>query len=134
MLFVIYFSYFSRRKSPTWLSFVCVSYLTLNTSSMSVHSEIFARVLFSRKFTYAKFHENKSSRPHEFTKSLCRFLTWVNHALVASFNVANKFFNAIRENKILAKISEFTVPRPVCVILSSRVSTHIIIQLLCCRF
>ena len=32
-----------------------------------------------------------------------------NHALVAIFNVANMSFNAIHENKILAKISEFTV-------------------------
>ena len=42
-------------------------------------------------------------------KSLCRLLIYVNHALVANFNVANMSFNAIRENKILAKISEFTV-------------------------
>ena len=37
-------------------------------------------------------------------KSLCRLLIYVNHALVANFNVANMSFNAIRENKILAKI------------------------------
>ena len=41
--------------------------------------------------------------------SLCRLLVYVNHALVANFNVANMSFNAIRENKFLAKISEFTV-------------------------
>ena len=41
-------------------------------------------------------------------KSLCRLLIYVNHALVANFNVAIMSFNAIRENKILAKISEFT--------------------------
>ena len=32
-----------------------------------------------------------------------------NHALFTIFYVANVSFNAIRENKILAKISEFTV-------------------------
>ena len=31
---------------------------------------------------------------------------WVNHALVAIFNVANMSFNAIREDKILVKNSE----------------------------
>ena len=34
---------------------------------------------------------------------------WVNHALAANYNVENMGLNAIRENKILAKISEFTV-------------------------
>ena len=33
----------------------------------------------------------------------------VNHDLVRFFDVANMSFNAICENKILAKISEFTV-------------------------
>ena len=42
-------------------------------------------------------------------KSLCRLLIKVNHAIVANFNAANMSFNAICENKILAKISEFTV-------------------------
>ena len=42
-------------------------------------------------------------------KSFCRLLMEVNHAYVAIFNVAYMSFNAIRENKILAKISEFTV-------------------------
>ena len=45
----------------------------------------------------------------EMAKSLCRLLVYVNHAIVAIFNVANVYFNAIRENRILAKISEFTV-------------------------
>ena len=37
-------------------------------------------------------------------KSFCRRLQIeVNHALVAIFNVANMSFNAIRENRILAK-------------------------------
>ena len=47
--------------------------------------------------------------PREMVNSHCRFLIYVSHALVAIFNVANMSFNAIRENKILAKISEFTV-------------------------
>ena len=33
----------------------------------------------------------------------------VNHVIVAIFNFANMSFKAIRDNKILAKISEFTV-------------------------
>ena len=33
----------------------------------------------------------------------------VNNAMVPIFNVENMSFNAIRENKILPKISEFTV-------------------------
>ena len=45
-------------------------------------------------------------------KSLCRLLMKVNHVIVAIFYVANMSFNAIRENKILAKISEFTVHVP----------------------
>ena len=42
-------------------------------------------------------------------RSPCHLLMKVNHVTVANFNVANIYFNAIRENKILAKISEFTV-------------------------
>ena len=42
-------------------------------------------------------------------KSLSRALMKVNHVQVANFKLANMSFNAIRENKILAKISEFTV-------------------------
>ena len=42
-------------------------------------------------------------------KSLCRLLIYVNNALVVNFNIANLSFKAIRENKILAKISKFTV-------------------------
>ena len=33
----------------------------------------------------------------------------INHVIVVNGYVANLSFNAIRENKILAKISEFTV-------------------------
>ena len=42
-------------------------------------------------------------------KSLCRLVILVNHALVTNFDVANMSFNAIRKNKVLAKISGFTV-------------------------
>ena len=35
--------------------------------------------------------------------------TDVNHSLFTNFKVANMSFNATRENKTLAKISEFTV-------------------------
>ena len=65
----------------------------------TVNSEIFTRVLFSRKF-----RENKI-----LAKSLCHLLMKVNHAIVAIFSIANMSFNTIRENIILAKISEFTV-------------------------
>ena len=42
-------------------------------------------------------------------RSLCRLLIYVNHDLVGVLYVTNMCFNAIRENQILAKISEFTV-------------------------
>ena len=42
-------------------------------------------------------------------KSLCLLLIQVNHAFVAILTVTNMSFDTIRENKILAKISEFTV-------------------------
>ena len=38
----------------------------------TVNSEIFARVLFSRNFAYAKFRENIN--PREMAKSLCLLL------------------------------------------------------------
>ena len=41
-------------------------------------------------------------------KLLCHLLMKVNHVRVANFYIANMSFNAIRENKILVKISEFT--------------------------
>ena len=42
-------------------------------------------------------------------KLLCRLLIRVNLALFANFHITNMSFNAIRENKVLAKISESTV-------------------------
>ena len=41
-------------------------------------------------------------------KLFCHLLMKVNHVIVANFYIANKSINAIRENKTLAKISEFT--------------------------
>ena len=43
------------------------------------------------------------------TKLLFHLPMKVNYAIVANFYVANMSFNAIRENKIFAEISEFTV-------------------------
>ena len=42
-------------------------------------------------------------------KSVFHLLILVNQALVTNFDVANMSFNAIRENKIFAKISQFKV-------------------------
>ena len=42
-------------------------------------------------------------------KSFCSLLINAKHAKAANFNVANMSINAIREHKILAKISESTV-------------------------
>ena len=47
--------------------------------------------------------------PREMAILFCHLLMKVNHVIVAIFYVANMSFNAIRENKILAKIFEFTV-------------------------
>ena len=71
--------------------------------------EIFARVLFSRNFAYAKFCENKiptNLRNHS-------AFYWYRQITTLSriFNVTDMCFNAIREYKIIAKISEFTVIR-----------------------
>ena len=69
--------------------------LVLLCSTYTVNSEIFARVLFSRKF-----RENKilvKWRNH------CHLLMKVNHVIVANFCVANISFNAICENKFSRK-------------------------------
>ena len=47
--------------------------------------------------------------PREMAKLFCHLLMKVNHVIVVNFYVANMSFNAISENKILVKISEFTV-------------------------
>ena len=41
-------------------------------------------------------------------KLICHLLMKVNNVIIANFYIANVSFSAIRENKILAKISEFT--------------------------
>ena len=70
---------------------------------VTVNLEIFARVLFYRNFAYAKFVKIKSSQNAKITLSFTdigkscpyrEFLTW-----------------QICENKILAKIFEFTVTK-----------------------
>ena len=47
-------------------------------------------------------------------KSLCHLLMKVSRVIAAKFYVANMSFNAIHENKILVKISEFTVTNRNC--------------------
>ena len=42
-------------------------------------------------------------------QSLCHLLMKVNHVIVAIFYVADMSFNTIRDNKILAKIPQFTL-------------------------
>ena len=42
-------------------------------------------------------------------KTLCHSLMKVNHVIVENFHIANMSFNAIHENKILEKFSEFTI-------------------------
>ena len=56
------------------------------TNLSTVNSEIFASVLFSRNFAYAKFRENKI---RDMGRSLCRLLIKVNHAWSRIANVAN---------------------------------------------
>ena len=62
---------------------------------------------FCEGFIFAKLHlcvrENKilaKCQNHSIVTDI-----YINHALVAIFNAANMHFNAIRKNKILAKIS-----------------------------
>ena len=70
---------------------------------VNVISEIFARTLFSRNFAFVK---NKPSRNGKISLS---FIYIGKSTLVANFYITNMSFNAIRENEILAKISESTV-------------------------
>ena len=73
----------------------------------TVNAEIFARVLFSRNFAHAKFREIKFSRNGE----IIMLFTDIGKSYPSRefLNVANMFFYAIRENRIIAKISGFTV-------------------------
>ena len=81
----------------------------MDDAKTTVNSENFARFLFSQN--YAKFRENKILTKW---RNLCHFLMKVNHVIVANFYIADMSFNAIRDNKIAAKISEFTV-YPYCI-------------------
>ena len=64
------------------------------------------RVLFSRNFAYAKFLENKILSKCEFTLSI----TDIGKSCPSrKFLTSQVYLNAVRENKILAKISGFTV-------------------------
>ena len=54
-------------------------------------------------------------------KSLCHLLIQVSQI----FNVANMSFNAIRENKNLAKISEFTVRLKIKIIIMTPLMCNI---------
>ena len=68
----------------------------------------FSRGLYFRETLHIRsFVKIKFTRNGETTLS---FTDKVYHAIAPIFNVANMSFNAIRENKILAKISEFTEP------------------------
>ena len=78
----------------------------IHPRSTSVNSEIFARALFSRNFALAKFRENKILTHWQSHYAVYWYKK--NTPLTRIFNVANMCFNAIRVNKILAKISEFT--------------------------
>ena len=70
--------------------------------TITVNSDIFARVLFTQN------EKVKPSRNGKNTLSI----TGVNHALVANFNMAHMSFNAIRENRVLAKVLR-TAQRPI---------------------
>ena len=81
---------------------------------LTVNSEFFARVLFSRNFAYAKFREYKI-----LAKSLCRLLIWVNHAL---YIYSHEFLTSqICLLTLFAKISVFTVYNSDLVIFQIRV-------------
>ena len=85
-----------------YMYFVWSFISSLNIST--VNSKIFAKVFFretSRSFV--------KKTPREMALSLCLLLMKVNHVIDANYYVANMSFNAIRENKIIGKISEFTV-------------------------
>ena len=56
---------------------------------LTVNSEIFVRVLFSRNFPYAKFRDNKTSQNG---KIICPLLILANHALVAKISCVKTLF------------------------------------------
>ena len=76
-------------------------YPGLGLSTYTVNSEIFARVLHSQNFAYGKLRENKILQNGEITLS---FTDIGKSCLSREFLTPQISFNAIRENKILAKI------------------------------
>ena len=78
----------------------------LRSFPLTVNSKIFARVYFHETLLMRSFVKITPSRNGEMTLS---FTDIGKYALIAIFTVANMSINAIRENKILAKISKFTV-------------------------
>ena len=72
----------------------------------TVNSEIFARLYFRETSYMRSFVKIIPSRNGENSLPL---LMWAKHAKTRFLNVANKSYNVIRENKMFAKISEFTV-------------------------
>ena len=52
---------------------------------------------------------SRKQNPCEMGKSFCRSLIKADHVQVANFKGCKYYINAIRENKIVGKISEFTV-------------------------
>ena len=83
------------------------TFLCFMTQFVTLNLEIFARVLFSQNFAYAKFREKKSSRRGEITLSFSDTSDthMINQPLSRIFSVANMCYNAISENKL----SEYTV-------------------------
>ena len=76
--------------------------------STTVTLEIFVRVYFLQNFAdLQSFMKIKPSQNSEVTLSFNK--VGISCPSCEFFNVANMSFIAIRENKILAKISEFTV-------------------------
>ena len=84
----------------------------------TVNSEIFARVIFSQKFADTKFREFTT-----LTRKQNHHVDY--HAQVANFVASQTcLFNVICKNKILSKISKFTVTE-------HRKIKHFVVRLVC---
>ena len=98
---MIFTSHFNQKPECTVLSHLTPMLYTVN-------SEISARVLFSRNFAYAKFHENKILA--KWQNHFCCLLIKVKSCSSCKFLTSQicllKLFAKI---KFSAKISEFTV-------------------------
>ena len=81
----------------------------LDYAISTVNADIFARILFSRNFAYAKFRENKILENGETTLSFTDIV--LSCTSRDFFSVANMLFNAIRENKVLAKFPDLQYQR-----------------------